>query len=194
MAVWVMPLYIFSGIIMAIGVYFTIRYRPYCTLKSPEREIAMELHRKKLTHKAMNDEEKRQNNSYEKNTLKYLYGDGILFIFIPIHLLLFFITGWYSLSLIYWLSSLLLISKFIHIADSVFCFGWYFKREGLDECILYSKLSKGELLSTEESKKIQMDQLKLSNFLLIRFLVNLGVIVHLSLDALFGLNGSLMVH
>ena len=191
---WIMPAYIISGIVMAIGAYLTIRYRPYCTLKSPEREIAMELHRKKLMNEPMNEEEKQLNIINDQDTSKYLYGDLILFIFIPLHLIPFFVDRLDSLSMIYWFSSLLLISKFIHIADNTFCFGWNFKNEGLEECVLYGKLSNGELLSIEESKKIQMDQLKLSNFLLIRFLVNFGVVLHLTLDVWFGISGSLIIN
>ncbi|HQS67663.1 MAG TPA: hypothetical protein PLM93_10820, partial [Sulfuricurvum sp.] len=50
------------------GAYFTIRYRPYCTLKSPEREIAMELHRKKLMNEKMSVVEVKKNTLYKKNT------------------------------------------------------------------------------------------------------------------------------
>ena len=75
---WIMPLYIISGIVMAIGVYFTIMYRPYCTLKSPEREIAMELHRKKLMNETMSTEEAEKNELYKKNTKIHLRWAGVL--------------------------------------------------------------------------------------------------------------------
>ncbi|MHB8099123.1 MAG: hypothetical protein ACYDD5_06015 [Sulfuricurvum sp.] len=68
MAPWITPVYIISGVVMVIGAYFTIRYRPYCTLKSPEREIAMELHRKKLMNEKMSVVEVKKNTLYKKNT------------------------------------------------------------------------------------------------------------------------------
>jgi hypothetical protein len=86
MAHWVIPLYIISGIVMAIGAYLTIRYRPYCTLKSPEREFAMELHRKKLMNEIMSQDEIKKNELYKRNTHLFNYWSGVLAISAIVHI------------------------------------------------------------------------------------------------------------
>ena len=91
---WVIPLYIISGIVMAIGAYLTIRYRPYCTLKSPEREIAMELHRKKLMDEAMSKDELERNKFYTRNTIIHLrWAGALVFAFLVHFFLLIVIIG-----------------------------------------------------------------------------------------------------
>ncbi len=89
MVSWIIPLYIFSGLLMLIGVYLTIKYRPYCILKSPERELAMELHRKKLLDESMTKNEKLKLDSYLSQTKKYSFGDFMLFFGILVHVFIF---------------------------------------------------------------------------------------------------------
>ncbi|MDD5159816.1 MAG: hypothetical protein PHI47_07180 [Sulfuricurvum sp.] len=118
MAPWVMPLYIFSGIIMAIGAYLTIRYRPYCTLKSPEREIAMELHRKKLMKESMSEEEDKKEKEIMRANRIFGYWVRIISIAIVVHLgilfILFMRMNWHLEMPLYIVSGFLLILSHIN--------------------------------------------------------------------------------
>ncbi|MDO9054999.1 MAG: hypothetical protein Q7U69_00465 [Sulfuricurvum sp.] len=203
MAPWVMPLYIFSGIIMAIGAYLTIRYRPYCTLKSPERGIAMELHRKKLMNEPMNVEEENQHMRYQSNSKMYMYGSFILFISVPIHILIFAGNEWYQLSFLYYISLVCSVPVMISgFSYTPFCHEdlpayYIWKRESqnyLPHINAYLKKVKSIILTKEELNLIKNDEYQTDFFLSVRFILNLGVILHLLLDVRFGLNGRLIIN
>lgn len=200
MAHWVIPLYIISGTVMAIGVYLTIRYRPYCTLKSPEREIAMELHRKKLMNEPMNEEEKRQNEIYKLQTKKYSLGDFLLMISIPLHV--FAGMDWFYLSSLYFLSVFSMLVIFVMPGRLMpYCFiyftasFWKIKDEYflsyVNACL---KGAKGEILVEDELKKYKNERADFWFFAFYRYAINFGVVLHLLLDVWFGVNGSLVVN
>lgn len=204
MAPWITPVYIISGVVMAVGAYFTIRYRPYCTLKSPEREIAMELHRKKLMNEAMNREETEQNNLYKYQTIIYKRGNLILFIGIPVHIFIFAGNSWYSLSLLYYISMISLLPVFLPSRNyfDTYCIGampseYVLKSRKeylLDHINLYQKNIKGEILSEKEIGLNKIERFQQKFFYIYRASLNFGVVLHLLLDVWFGINGSLTIN
>lgn len=203
MAHWIIQLYVISGIVMAIGAYMTIRYRPYCTLKSPERELAMELHRKKLMNKVLSEEEEKHIAYYQYSSKMYMYGSFILFISIPIHILIFAGNEWYQLSYAYYLSLSCSIPAMISgFSYSPFChrdlpayFIWSKDPEYyLPHINAYLKKAKSVTVTKEELHLIKNDKYETDLFLSIRFILNLGVVLHLALDVWFGLNRSLIIN
>jgi hypothetical protein len=200
MAPWVMPLYIFSGIIMAIGAYLTIRYRPYCTLKSPEREIAMELHRKKLMNESMNSEEIESNNLYKYQTKRYSFGDFLLMTSIPLHV--FAGMDWFHLSPLYFLSVFFMLVIFVMPGSLMpYCFiyftasFWKIKKDhALARINAYLAIFKGKILTDDEQYQYKNARANEVFFAFYRYTINFGVVLHLLLDVWFGLNGSLMVN
>lgn len=203
MAPWVMPLYIFSGIIMAIGAYLTIRYRPYCTLKSPEREIAMKLHHKKLFSEVFTENEALQFTKFQAESKLYMYGSFILFISVPIHILIFAGNEWYQLSFLYYISFVCSVPVMISgFSYTPFCHEdlpayYIWKRESqnyLPHINAYLKKVKSIILTKEELNLIKNDEYQTDFFLSVRFILNLGVVLHLLLDVWFGLNGRLIIN
>jgi len=206
---WVMSLYIFSGLLMLLGVYFTIRYRPYCTLKSPERELAMKLHRKKLLDEQMTEKESYKCDDYLMQTKKYSIGDFVLFISILLHVFIFAGNGWFNLSLLYYLSivcmTVIITVKNIYLP---FCFQnfpantlWSLKDEYLESLNVYHKKNHGIQLDESslktfktESNILKSEESALKMFLFYRYSINFGVVLHLVLDVWFGLNGSLIIN
>jgi hypothetical protein len=201
MAQRIMPLYIFSGIIMAIGAYLTIRYRPYCTLKSPEREIAMELHRKKLLNESLSSME---NRLYEKLTYQtkfYSIGNFLLFISSAVHVFVFAGNSWYLLSSIYYISLVCIIPLFISkIYFLPYCFQMSIvtilsdtKSSYLPILNSYWKKLNGKSLKKDEQRTIIEEESALKIFKFYRYSINTGVVLLLILDVWFGLSGSLMI-
>ena len=196
---WIMPLYIISGIVMAIGAYFTIRYRPYCMLKSPEREIAMELHRKKLMDEPMSEEEKRKNEMYKYQIILYKRGNFILFIGILVHVFVFAGNGWYGLTPLYYISMICLLFVFIrNNSHDPYCTRnnsiLNSQRDHYLEYIhCYQKKEKGKILNDEEIKLYKDEQGYCIFHSFYRNILNFGVVLQLFLDVWFGLNGSLLI-
>ena len=202
-------IYQLSGILMLLGVYFTIKYRPYCTLKSPEREIAMELNRKKLLKEKISFEDKNKLSKYLTQTIKYSFGDFILFIGILVHIAIFAGNEWYNLSPLYYLSMALVVIVIVRKGYLMpFCFEpflamllWNNKETELKILNIYHKKNNGDRLDTSTLKtykpeaylyKYEEEEFKF--FLFSRFSVNFGVILHLVLDTFFGLIGGLVIH
>lgn len=203
MAPWVMPLYIFSGIIMAIGAYLTIRYRPYCTLKSPEREIAMELHRKKLMNEPMNREEIEANNLYKFKTIMYMRGNLILFIGVAVHIFIFAGNSWYSLTPLYYMSMISLLPVFIRNSShdpyctrnsSVLHSINSQKEHYLIYIHIFQKKEKGEILNDDQTQLYKDEHGYHIFHIVYRNILNFGVVLHLILDVWFGLNGRLIIN
>lgn len=178
---------------MAIGVYFTIRYRPYCTLKSPERETAMELHRKHLLSERMNKEEIQSFKSFQKATVSFSFWETILYFTILIHL----ISGlkWMGQSEVYWIP---IICSLIVISFNMAVVGGnqYRYDRGSKETVLnklngHLKSLAGENLTKDEerlSKIAESNQFMLNAYW---YILNFGVIIYLILDAWFILNSNL---
>jgi len=192
---YVIPLYIFSGILMLIGVYLTIKYRPYCTFKSPERELAMELHRKKLMKEKMNLEEQGKISVYERETVLYSFGNFLLFFGVLIHGITFLGIPWSSF--FYNLSILLMIPLFIRSGRLIFPYCvdnfmafmlWNYKEIFLSGINIYQKKSNGVKLTDDESNEYMHDRFNMKVFELYRYSINIGVILFLVLDLLFSLN------
>ncbi len=199
---WIMPIYIMTGVAMAIGVYLTIRYRPYCTLKSPELEIAMELHRKRIMNESMSSEEIEQNNLYKKQTKKFSLGYFLLFTVTLFHMLIMTSNAWLSLSPIYYLCMVCLSILYVTANSSTFpycytpflgVFLWNYDNDDLATLNVYSKKYSGKNLDEDELRVIVNEGYALKFFAFYRFAINLGVVLHLSLDVWYGLNGSLII-
>jgi hypothetical protein len=196
---WVMSLYIFSGLLMLLGVYFTIRYRPYCTLKSPERELAMELHRKQLLDEPMSDDAKLQLDSYLSQTKKYSFGDFVMFLGVLIHIFIFVGNEWFHLTPLYFLSMFCLLPILIATSNfTPYCFIpflgllWKIDKEhSLSHICIEQKKANGEQLNKDELHLYKSNQSQQKMFEYYRYSLNGGVVLHLSLDVFFALNGSL---
>lgn len=179
---------------MAIGAYFTIRYRPYCTLKSPEREIAMELHRKKLLNEAMSEEEAHRYKVYKRETSFFTNGMRILLISTSMHIVTLIAKGLLWSMPIYGISILLMIPIHTYYSNP-YCFSWVFngsKKFVIDNITICLKKSHGELLTNDELKSYKTEKYRQMEFYVVSNLLKLGVIVNLTLDIWFGLSYSLV--
>jgi len=204
-----MVVYQLSGILMFIGVYFTIRYRPYCTLKSPKRETVMMLHRKKLLNEEISKEENKKLDKYLKQTLKYSVGDFILLLSIIAHIGIFVHNEWYHLTPLYYLSMISMLTIVVMRNSYLpYCYEpllsmllWNHKNAHLERLNVYYKhknnitLNESVLQSCESEAYIYKSEgWALSFFKFYRFSINFGVLLHLSLDIWFGLLWLLKVY
>lgn len=187
---------------MAIGVYFTIRYRPYCTLKSPEREIAMELHRKKLYDETLKNTEIQSYNNMIFQAKWFSVGNFMMIVSSLPHMFIFVGNSWYHLSPIYFLSSACIVLLFVVKTYFLpYCFQrfpaivlWDMKSEYLTPLNAYWKKLNNKKLEEDEVKEIVYEESKLKMFEFYRNFTNFGVVLHLLLDVWFGLNGSLTIN
>lgn len=202
MASWVIPLYIFSGLVMLVGVYLTIRYRPYCTLKSPERELAMELHRKQLLNESMSNTAKLKLNTYLSHTKKYSIGQFVILIAVIPHILIS-IGEFKALSFPPYFFVVLCVLPLFAIRPYMlpFCYEtfpasifWKVNDEYLKKLNIYNKKRHGKQLDKTETNIYTNQEFSLKIFFLFRNVPNFGVVVHLFLDVLFILNGSLTIN
>ena len=191
---WIMPAYIISGIVMAIGAYLTIRYRPYCTLKSPEREIAMELHRKKLMNEAMNRDEDYKNSVYKKNTQIYNYSSGIVLLASVVHIVLLIDSSMGETLMAKIIIGLIIFGQSTWLTGSanrlphcikLFGLGGQSKNDQINSIntLLHDNTTRYNFL-THPTKYFQLQQ----------FSLILGVILSILLDVWFGLNGNLTIN
>ena len=74
----ILYIYGFTSLCMLVGGFFLIRYTPYCLLNTSERDIAMELHRKKISYHSLTDQEEILNNSYKRQTVLFARGLKLL--------------------------------------------------------------------------------------------------------------------
>jgi len=186
MPAWGMPLFVVSGLLMLVGIYLAIKYRPYCTLKSPERELAMRLYKKKLMNVNMSSDEIQKYELYIRDTKLYAIGMRILLLITPIHtLILTLIDPQFSLlSGIYIISAVLIVPTYIYSSVPV-CFSWVFSVEKetlLNTITIYLKKFKGDFLSDEEIKFYKDEQYTDKEFMIVSFLFKIGVILVLFLD------------
>ena len=173
MPAWGMPLFVVSGLLMLVGIYLAIKYRPYCTLKSPERELAMRLYKKKLMNVNMSSDEIQKYELYIRDTKLYAIGMRILLLITPIHtLILTLIDPQFSLlSGIYIISAVLIVPTYIYSSVPV-CFSWVFSVEKetlLNTITIYLKKFKGDFLSDEEIKFYKDEQYTDKEFMIVSF-------------------------
>ena len=187
---WIINFYVASGVVMAIGLYFTIRNCPFCILKNPKREEAMQLYRKKIMNEPMSIEEIKQNEFYVSQTSKYNFGDFLLSIAIPIHVF----TGldWCRISNLYFISILLMALSFLPRVreDLSYCFVFNYQKNDrliLHDIDIYLKGKKGEFLDKFDLNKYENERFDRLFSSFYRYSVNTGVILHLVLDVWFGL-------
>ena len=91
---WIMPLYIISGFGMLIGGYFTYKYKPYCMLNSSQREIAMELFRKKLRNEFLSHTELEQYQIFEwADKMDSIWRHRVLGLSMLVHLSILFLLA-----------------------------------------------------------------------------------------------------
>lgn len=154
-------------------------------------------------NESISEEEEKTSLYYQHHTKIYMYGSFILFISIPIHILIFAGNEWYQLSYAYYLSLACSVPAMISgFSYSPFCHEdlpayYLWKRESQDHLPhinAYLKKAKSMILTKEELNLIKNDEYQIHFFLLVRFILNLGVVLHLFLDVWFGLNGSLTIN
>lgn len=195
MAPWIMPVYIISGVVMAVGVYFTIRYRPYCTLKSPEREIAMELYLKTLKNESMNiEEEEERYRGFKKETSLFTNGMRILLISTSIHIVTLVGSGLLWSMPIYGISIFLMLPIHKYYFNP-FCFSWVFnpsKAFVIDRIRICQKQSRSKFLHEDELKEYKSEMSNQKEFYVVSNLLKLGVITNLIFDIWFGISYGLV--
>lgn len=190
MVLWVIALYIFSGLLMAVGLYLSMKYRLYCTLKYPEREIAMRLYKRKLMNINMSSNEIEKYEVYKNTTKLHIIGMNILYLSTPIHsfLILFFdnqfiiLTGIYKMSLIFIAPMYVSFYEFAPI-----CLWWFLsnnfdKEDILKYITIYLKKYKGDYLSEKDTKYYEDMQYAETPFMIVSSLFKTGIILILVLD------------
>ncbi len=162
----------------------------------------MELHRKQILKEPMSEEEVEQVNKYISMSNRYAFGDTIVFYSILFHV--FFGLSFFNLSPLYLLSVVLLSLKVVSNNRG----GWepfcslvktFFSGEGYKEHYLkhinaYFKKINGEILNDDENFVYKDDKDNVIFFIFFRYAGNFGVLLHLSLDIWFGLNGALLLN
>ncbi len=180
---WIMPLFIFSGLLMLISVYLTIKYRLYCVLNSPEREIAMELYKKTLLSEEMSSKQIERYENYQRDTKLYAIGMRVLFITSFAHVGILIGNDFFGLFL-YKLSVVLLIPMYIR-SYSTICFSWVFsesKETILNSITIYLNKYKGKILNEEDSKFYKDERYTDMEFIIVTSAFKIGVILILILD------------
>lgn len=194
MAHWVIPLYIISGIVMAIGAYFTIRYHPYCTLKSPEREIAMELHRKKLINEPMSEKEEYKNNVYKKNTQIYNYWSGLILLASVVHIVLLINSSMGETLMAKVTIGLMIFGQSTWLTGSANRLPHCIKFFGLGGQSRNDQLNSINTLMQDNTAEYNFLTHPTKYFQLQQFSLILGIMLSILLDVWFGLNGNLTIN
>jgi len=186
MAAWVIPLYIFSGLLMVAGLYLSMKYHLYCTLKSPEREIAMELYRKKLTNSKMSLKEIEKYEFYRRDTKLYTIGMKTLFLSAPLHAFTLIIINHQFILVpeIYIVSYLFIVPIYV-TSESPICLPWFIgadKETILKMITIYLKKNKGEFLRDKDMNFYKHEQSIYNIFIVMNFLFKIGVTMVLASD------------
>ena len=130
MAPWIMPAYFISGVGILAGGYFTYKYKPYCMLDSPQREIGMELFRKKLRNESFSNTELEQYQIFEwADRMDSIWRHRVLGLSMLVHLPMLFLlaisSNWAIEMPLYIVSGFFLfiggIDSFIMITVLPFC-------------------------------------------------------------------------
>ncbi len=184
-------IYILTGILMLIGVYFTMRYSPSCALKKDEHETEMKLHKKKLLNILKNQKEKELYESYKKSQSLYRIGTFILFSSVLIHILIVVNALDSNLSIMHYISISCLSVFYIPLATyRENCFEYSIfassKENDLNGINLYFKNLNGEKLNKDESKANKEYQYSRNELTIVRYAINFGAISLLILDIFFG--------
>jgi len=198
-----MNLYITSGLLMLLGTYIILKYRPYCMLKGPELESAMALYKKKfLKEKLGLDGRAKYNNYYEGCAKKHKLGIFVLFIAIPVHLFIFFANSWETLTPLYYVSIVGLSLIFIQNSNpDPFCT----RQKSLSDIMetsedvylkyidVFQKHQKQEPLNEEEQRLFDDEKGYQNFFLFYVWGISTATVLHLLLDIWFFLNDGLMI-
>lgn len=185
-------IYIFSGILMLIGVYLTIKYTPKCIISNVE----MILQRKKILNESMHKEEIQLLNNYEKNGLRYNIGSFILVLSVLVHILSIIEALGEHITIVHYLG--IACSILIYTAKSGYrsnCFrNMYYpyslvltsNENTLNGINLYFKNLRGEQLDEDELKAYSIYKYDVKEVVFVRYAINFGIILLLILDILFG--------
>lgn len=187
---------------MLIGVYFTIKYRPYCTLKNSESELARELHLKQLLGEPMSENAQLQLNRYLLQTNIYVFGQFLIFISVIPHILIS-IDKFNALSFPPYFLILICTLPVIVIRPFMlpFCYRtfpssilWKYTDEYVEKLKIYNKKRVGKELTTTELKIYRNEEFSHKMFFLYRNVSNFGVVLHLLLDVFFVLTKGIVVN
>ena len=185
---------------MLVATYISIKYRPYCVLSTPEREIAMELHRKSIVGEVMSREDTKKYTSYSMRRHTYKLAKLILLFSILIHLFIFFQNGWIALSPLYYVSILALLFIFLgNNSPDPYCIRGKSAKDYMtsqDKVYLryiavYQKQNSKESLSSSEELLLRDENGYTKFFIFYSWSITFGVALNSILDVVFILNKDL---
>lgn len=186
-------IYIFTGLLMLIGVYLTIKYTPRCIITTTE----MTLLRKKILNENIHKNEQQTLDHYETNGFRYNIGNFILLISILLHILSFLKIQDDHISVIYYLAIVCAIPMYVtRMGYRTNCFNTMFypislvqtsNETTLNGINLYLKHSRDEELDEDELKAYKKYKYAVNEVIILRHATNFGVILLLILDIFHGL-------
>lgn len=194
MAPWIIPAYIISGVGILAGGYFTYKYRPYCMLESPQREIGMELFRKKLRNESMSPTELEQYQIFERaDRMDSIWNHRVLGLSMLVHLPMLFIliiaSNWALEMPLYLLTGFLLFIGAIDVFTPgialPFCTStlWDIKLEILDS---FHKKINGLSLNNEDTRNINNSEKEIKWYSWQQKILFVGLGLHLLASVLHG--------
>ena len=188
----ILYIYGFTSLCMLAGGFLLIRYTPYCLLNTSKRNIAMELHRKKLLFIPMSAAEEALNTSYKRQTILYTRGLKLLWWTIYIHLLILAVEGGFDARPIYYLTipSILIYAGSYTEMDQPYCVNtssiFSSDKEDILLCIqAYQKQPQAKTL-TDQEQRIYNQDIAISKWYVLKlFTLLFGVLLAVILDLWF---------
>jgi hypothetical protein len=187
--------YLISGIVMAVGAYFTIRYHPYCTLKMPERLHKVFLHWKEVNNETLTRNEKKIYDEFMGHTFRHAFGDFLLIVGSLFHLAAFFTLFRSDIAPLYYVSIACIAPLFVTRTYMLpYCFQrfpaimlWDMKNEYQDALNAYKKKLYNDSLKPDEQKVYSFETSnRLKIYFLYRYITLFGVVMHLTIDLWIG--------
>lgn len=194
----ILYIYGFTSVCMLVGGFLLIRYTPYCLLNTSERDIAMELHRKKISYHSLTDQEEILNNSYKRQTVLFARGLKLLWWTIYLHLLILAAEGGFDARPIYYLtipSILIYIGSYTEM-DQPYCVNTSSifssdKEETLLYIQTYQKQQQSKILDDKEQQFYNQDTAISKWYALKLFAILFGVVTAVILDLWFSITYAL---
>lgn len=120
MLVWILPVYIISGIGLTIAGYLSYKHKPYCFQNQAIRNEAIRIHRIKLrqfdlgSKEQLTPEDEKQYEIFRQADKKDTFIDYMLDLFVAVHLICLMIfmipsSNWGELVPLYYISGLLIL-------------------------------------------------------------------------------------
>ena len=185
-------IHIITAILMLVGVYLTIKYTPRCIINLTQ----MRLLKKSILNESMQHNEIKILDNYTNNATNYNIGSFLLFLSILIHIITIIEILDEHISVLHYIA--IACSILIYTARSGYrstCFRTMFYPDSIlqtsDENTLkginlYLKYLRGEELTEDELKSYKAYKYDVKEVIIIRFIINIGVISLLLLDIFYG--------